>query len=403
MLGRGVALAFLLLLSTVSQAWASVTFENAANASAVSVTTVSNPSLQPGWRSESRPRRWADLWRGRASDRRGRQIRRRPSDARHWHLRHERQRPHRDLVSCGPVDVASEHRRRVDGKPLRRDGSRSLQWRQQDCPVINGTAATGTSTAIALTVASAAGDMTMDAVGTLSVTAPFLSAPTRTQRWLDTTQAAVKGGGSTAVGGAPVTHTWTAGSALAWASSGVCINSAVIGFEVGSFAKTTSAAPATQVIPHGLGQAPKAIILWTESRSDETFSGNTGVTYRAAASATAGNNVLTLTINKPAGTLQNDVMVAAIGVQANTRDDYRASRLDARAPKKPDTGHPECGRSVLEGRRRWRADELLIHAQCVYGLGRRHCLFRQASIRRPQSTRRPAKPPPARSIRPRPP
>lgn len=39
--------------------------------------------------------------------------------------------------------------------------------------------------------------------------------------------------------------------------------------------------------------------------------------YRAAAAASAANGVLTLTINRPAGTLENDVMVAAIGVSAN--------------------------------------------------------------------------------------
>jgi len=39
--------------------------------------------------------------------------------------------------------------------------------------------------------------------------------------------------------------------------------------------------------------------------------------YRAAASASAASGVLTLTINRPAGTLENDVMVAAIGVSGN--------------------------------------------------------------------------------------
>jgi hypothetical protein len=52
-------------------------------------------------------------------------------------------------------------------------------------------------------------------------------------------------------------------------------------------------------------------------------SANTGVTsvtpvYRAAASASAANAVLALTINRPAGTILNDAMVASIGVAANT-------------------------------------------------------------------------------------
>ena len=40
--------------------------------------------------------------------------------------------------------------------------------------------------------------------------------------------------------------------------------------------------------------------------------------YRAATSASAASGVLTLTINKPAGTIENDVMVASIGVSANS-------------------------------------------------------------------------------------
>jgi subtilisin-like proprotein convertase family protein len=197
-------------------------------------------------------------------------------------------------------------------------GAVAFNGADQSTPIVNGTTASGTSTALSVTITSASGDMTMNTVGTLSVTSPFLSAPTKTQQWLDTTPTTVKGGGSTAAGAATVTHAWTAGSAVAWTSSGVDIKAAVLGFEVGSFTKTTSAAPAAQVISHGLGQAPKAVILWTEARPDTTFSGSTAVTFRAAASATTASGVLTLTINKPAGTVQNDVMIAAIGVQPRT-------------------------------------------------------------------------------------
>jgi hypothetical protein len=42
--------------------------------------------------------------------------------------------------------------------------------------------------------------------------------------------------------------------------------------KVGSFAKDASGAPATQVVPHGLGQAPKALILWTDGKTDQNFS-----------------------------------------------------------------------------------------------------------------------------------
>jgi len=43
-----------------------------------------------------------------------------------------------------------------------------------------------------------------------------------------------------------------------------------------------------------------------------------GIAFRASAQAGAASGVLTLTINVPAGTVQNDVMVAAIGVRPNT-------------------------------------------------------------------------------------
>jgi hypothetical protein len=44
-------------------------------------------------------------------------------------------------------------------------------------------------------------------------------------------------------------------------------------FAVGSFAKTTAAAPVTQVVAHGLGQTPKALILWTAGKTNETLGG----------------------------------------------------------------------------------------------------------------------------------
>src|SRR3712207_3353208 len=41
----------------------------------------------------------------------------------------------------------------------------------------------------------------------------------------------------------------------------------------GTFTKSTAAAPADQVIPHDLGETPKAIILWSMGRT------NTGTTF----------------------------------------------------------------------------------------------------------------------------
>lgn len=88
------------------------------------------------------------------------------------------------------------------------------------------------------------------------------------------------------------------------------------GFKVGSFTASTGAAPASQTIPHGLGEVPKALILWTEGRTDETFSNVSGITFRAAASAVSSNT--TLTIPVPAGTVAGDFMIASVGFRPNT-------------------------------------------------------------------------------------
>lgn len=40
-------------------------------------------------------------------------------------------------------------------------------------------------------------------------------------------------------------------------------------FRVGSFTKTTAAAPTSQVVPHGLGEVPKALIVWTDGHSSD--------------------------------------------------------------------------------------------------------------------------------------
>lgn len=46
------------------------------------------------------------------------------------------------------------------------------------------------------------------------------------------------------------------------------------GVTVGSFTKATGVAPASQTIAHGLGETPKALILWTEGKTSETISAN---------------------------------------------------------------------------------------------------------------------------------
>ncbi len=43
-------------------------------------------------------------------------------------------------------------------------------------------------------------------------------------------------------------------------------------FKVGTFSKSTAAAPAVQVVPHGLGTTPSALILWSVGTPDQTTS-----------------------------------------------------------------------------------------------------------------------------------
>ena len=47
---------------------------------------------------------------------------------------------------------------------------------------------------------------------------------------------------------------------------------ALASFSVGSFTKATGTAPASQTIAHGLGETPKALILWTDGKTSESFS-----------------------------------------------------------------------------------------------------------------------------------
>jgi len=78
------------------------------------------------------------------------------------------------------------------------------------------------------------------------------------------------------------------GLAPAWASGT---------FTVGSFTKSTSAAPVTQAVVHGLGVAPKAVILWTNGKTDTTlgagflyaFGMTDGTTSASAATASDDN------------------------------------------------------------------------------------------------------------------
>ena len=88
-------------------------------------------------------------------------------------------------------------------------------------------------------------------------------------------------------------------------------------FKVGSFTASTASAPSAQTIAHGLGQVPKALLLWTEGRTNNTFSSASAIAYRSAASNGAVAAVTSVAVNKPAGTIQGDVMIASVAQRSN--------------------------------------------------------------------------------------
>ena len=148
-------------------------------------------------------------------------------------------------------------------------------------------------------------------------------------------------------------------------------------FKVGSFTASTAAAPASQTIAHGLGQIPKALLFWTEGRTDTTFSTGAATVIAARATATASGvaNVTSVAVAKPTGTLQGDVMIA-LGRAARESGEqqrepsvrnyfHRSGGLDARSPNGPK--HPELGLAghLLQGRRTGRTRHLYVVVQCV--------------------------------------
>jgi len=50
-------------------------------------------------------------------------------------------------------------------------------------------------------------------------------------------------------------------------------------FKVGSFVKTSGTVSVDQAVAHGLGEAPKALILWTDAKSSESFSAEVALSF----------------------------------------------------------------------------------------------------------------------------
>jgi hypothetical protein len=98
-------------------------------------------------------------------------------------------------------------------------GAIGLYGVSQTTPLLNGAKLTGTTTAIALPVATAPGHMTL---ANLCAYSPTVTATAGTQQWLLTTN--LVGAGSTiASTSAASTHRWIQSNAYAWAASGVDI------------------------------------------------------------------------------------------------------------------------------------------------------------------------------------
>jgi hypothetical protein len=55
---------------------------------------------------------------------------------------------------------------------------------------------------------------------------------------------------------------------------------------VGSFTKTTSAAPVTQAVAHGLGETPKALIIWGARKTNTTLGANAAVAFGVSDTST---------------------------------------------------------------------------------------------------------------------
>jgi len=101
-------------------------------------------------------------------------------------------------------------------------------------------------------------------------------------------------------------------------------------FTVGSFTKSTSAAPVTQAVAHGVGSAPKAIIFWTNGKTSTSlgsgflygFGMTDGTTSKSIATSSDDNQSTSrasrriankaLTIINGSGTLQAEADLQSV-------------------------------------------------------------------------------------------
>jgi hypothetical protein len=127
--------------------------------------------------------------------------------------------------------------------------------------------------------------------------------------------------GLTATGGASVVLDWTP-TVDTYASGHRVLRSATSGGPYSQIAEVTPRATTAYDDCPGAGTyyyvARAFYQNWQSLNGNEasvSFGGSGGICLRAAASASAPSGTLTLTINKPAGTVENDLMIASIAVR----------------------------------------------------------------------------------------
>jgi hypothetical protein len=92
---------------------------------------------------------------------------------------------------------------------------------------------------------------------------------------------------------------------VAVAVAGAVPADAAVSYNVGSFTKSIAAATATQNVAHGLGQVPKAVVLWTDGKTSSTLGsdyrfafGVTDGTTDKSVAASSGNGLSTTSANR---------------------------------------------------------------------------------------------------------
>ncbi len=114
---------------------------------------------------------------------------------------------------------------------------------------------------------------------------------------------------------------WTA-TATAYATGTQVLRSTTSGSGYSQIAQITPRTTVTYTDSPGAGTYYYVVRAyyqsWQSATGNEASSAVLGITFRTAASASAGSGTLSLAVNVPSGTVASDVMVASIAVRPNT-------------------------------------------------------------------------------------